>query len=62
VLFARRLDEEGSDARGGDPDEVVLHTLKSLLAVTEAQARRAQADAARTHALLAETLQRGAAA
>jgi hypothetical protein len=62
VLFARRLDEEGSDARGGDPDEVLLHTLKSLLAVTEAQARRAQADAARTHELLAETLQRGAAA
>src|SRR2546422_5777303 len=47
VLTARRLDEEGSDARGGDPEEVLLHTLKSLLAVTEAQARRAQADAAR---------------
>jgi len=63
VLAARRLDEEGSDARGGDPEEVLLHTLRSLLAVTEAQARRAQADAARTHALLAETLQqRGAAA
>ena len=62
VLTARRLDEEGSDARGGDPEEVLLHTLKSLLAVTEAQARRAQADAARMHALLAETLQRGAAA
>jgi len=62
VLAARRLDEEGSDARGGEPEEVLLHTLKSLLAVTEAQARRAQADAARMHALLAETLQRGAAA
>ena len=63
VLAARRLDEEGSEARGGDPEEVLLHTLRSLLAVTEAQARRAQADAARTHALLAETLQqRGAAA
>jgi hypothetical protein len=62
VLAARRLDEEGSDARGGDPEEVLLHTLKSLLAVTEAQARRAQADAARMHALLAEALQRGAAA
>ena len=62
VLAARRLDEEGSDARGGEPEEVLLHTLKSLLAVTEAQGRRAQADAARIHALLAETLQRGAAA
>ena len=65
VLAARRLDEGGSDARGGDPEEVLLHTLKSLLAVTEAQARRAQADAARTHTLLAETtaaIQRGAAA
>jgi hypothetical protein len=39
--------------------------LKSLLAVTEAQARRAQVDAARTHTLLAETaaaIQRGEAA
>ena len=65
VLVARRLDEDGSDARGGDPEEVLLHTLKSLLAVTEAQAKRAQADAARTHTLLAEAsaaIQRGAAA
>jgi hypothetical protein len=65
VLVARRLDEDGVDARGGDPEEVLLHTLKSLLAVTEAQARRSQADAARMHTLLAETaaaLQRGAAA
>jgi hypothetical protein len=65
VLVARRLDEEGTDARGGDPEEVLLHTLKSLLAVTEAQARRAQADALRTHTLLAEAaaaFQRGAAA
>jgi hypothetical protein len=65
VLFARRLDEDASDARGGEPEEVLLHTLKSLLAVTEAQARRAQADAARMHTLLAETaaaIQRGAAA
>jgi hypothetical protein len=65
VLVARRLDEEGIDARGGDPEEVLLHTLKSLLAVTEAQARRAQADAARTHTLLSEAaaaFQRGAAA
>jgi hypothetical protein len=65
VLAARRLDEDGSDARGGDPEEVLLHTLKSLLSVTEAQAHRAQVDAARTHTLLAEAaaaLQRGAAA
>jgi len=65
VLVARRLDDEGSDAKGGDPEEVLLHTLKSLLAVTEAQARRAQADAHRTHTLLAEAaaaFQRGAAA
>jgi hypothetical protein len=65
VLVARRLDDEGTDARGGDPEEVLLHTLKSLLAVTETQARRAQADAARTHTLLAEAaaaFQRGAAA
>jgi len=33
VLVARRLDEEGDEARGGEPDELVLHTLKSLLAV-----------------------------
>jgi hypothetical protein len=65
VLVARRLDEEGIEAKGGDPEEVLLHTLKSLLAVTEAQARRSQADAQRTHTLLAEAaaaFQRGAAA
>jgi hypothetical protein len=52
VLAARRLDEDGNDARGGEPEEVLLHTLRSLLAVTEAQAARAQLDAARTQALL----------
>ena len=65
VLAARRLDEEGADARGGEPDEVLLHTLKSLLAVQEGQAERARIDAARTHALLEQTaaaLQRKAAA
>ena len=65
VLAARRLDEDASAARGGEPEEVLLHTLKSLLAVTEAQARRAQADATRMHTLLAETaaaIQRGVAA
>src|SRR5712692_8357858 len=65
VLCARRLDEEGDDARGGDPEEVLLHTLKSLLAVAESQASRAQVDAARTHALLEQTaaaLQRRVAA
>ena len=55
VLAARRLDEDGHDARGGEPDEVLLHTLKSLLAVAEAQADRARLDAARTHALLEQT-------
>jgi len=55
VLAARRLDEDGHDARGGEPDEVLLHTLKSLLAVSEAQSSRAQQDAARTHALLEQT-------
>ena len=65
VLAARRLDQDGADARGGDPDEVLLHTLKSLLAVTEQQAHRLQTDAARTHALLEATaaaLSRGRAA
>ena len=65
VLAARRLDEEGAEAHGGEPEEVLLHTLKSLLAVAEGQAARAQADAARTHALLEETamaLRRGRAA
>lgn len=65
VLAARRLDQEGAEARGGDPEEVLLHTLKSLLAVTEAQGSRAQLDAARTHALLEETataMRRGRAA
>jgi hypothetical protein len=52
VLAARRLDEDGHDARGGEPEDVLLHTLKSLLSVAEAQASRAQIDAARTHALL----------
>src|SRR4051812_15306488 len=52
VLAARRIDEEGIDARGGEPDEVLLHTLRSLLAVTEAQAARAQLDAARLQAIL----------
>ena len=55
VLAARRLDEDGHDARGGEPDEVLLHTLKSLLAVAEGQSNRAQLDAARTHALLEQT-------
>jgi hypothetical protein len=55
VLAARRLDEDGHDARGGEPDEILLHTLKSLLAVSEAQSGRAQQDAARTHALLEQT-------
>ena len=55
VLAARKLDEDGADARGGEPDEVLLSTLKSLLSVAEAQAQSARADAARTHALLVET-------
>jgi hypothetical protein len=55
VLAARRLDEDGHDARGGEPDEILLHTLKSLLAVSEGQSSRAQQDAARTHALLEQT-------
>ena len=55
VLAGRRLDEDGDSARGGEPDEVLLHTLKSLLAVAEAQSSRAQLDAARTHALLEQT-------
>jgi hypothetical protein len=55
VLAARRLDEDGHDARGGEPDEILLHTLKSLLSVSEAQSSRAQQDAARTHALLEQT-------
>jgi len=62
VLAARRLDEEGHDARGGEPEDVLLHTLKGLLAVAEAQASRAQIDAARTHALLEQVLQRRFAA
>lgn len=56
VLCARRLDDEGNHARGGEPEEVLLHTLKSLLAVSEAQAGRAQIDAARTHALLEQVI------
>jgi hypothetical protein len=65
VLAARRIDQDGVDARGGDPDEVLLHTLKSLLAVTEHQAQRLQSDAAKTHTLLEATaaaLSRGRAA
>jgi hypothetical protein len=62
VLAAKRLDDEGFDARGGEPEEVLLHTLKSLLAVAEAQAGRAQIDAARTHALLEQALSRRHAA
>jgi hypothetical protein len=62
VLCARRLDHEGADARGGEPEDVLLHTLKSLLAVAEGQAARAQIDAARTHALLEQVLQRRLAA
>ena len=52
VMAARRLDDDGDDAKGGQPEDVLLHTLKSLLAVAESQAGRAQTDAARTHALL----------
>src|SRR5207237_3782253 len=62
VLAARRIDHEGAEARGGEPEDVLLHTLKSLLAVAEAQASRAQIDAARTHALLEQALQRRRAA
>jgi hypothetical protein len=58
VLGARRIDQEGAHARGGEPEDVLLHVLKSLLAVTEAQAERAQIDAARTHALIEQALQR----
>jgi hypothetical protein len=58
VLAARRLDEDGHEARGGEPEEVLLHTLKGLLNVAEAQASRAQLDAARTHALLEQALHR----
>ena len=62
VLWARRLDDDGNHARGGEPEEVMLHTLKSLLAVTEAQASKAQIDAARTHALLEQAISRRFAA
>jgi hypothetical protein len=62
VLSARKLDDDAHDARGGEPDEVMLHTLKSLLAVTEAQAQRAQIDAARMHALLEQHLHKRVAA
>ena len=62
VLAARRLDEDGHEARGGEPEELMLHTLKSLLAVSEQQARRAELDGARTHALLEQALQRRLAA
>lgn len=62
VLVARRLDDDGEEARGGEPDEILLHTLKSLLAVAEQQAARAHIDAARTHALLEQALARRAAA
>ena len=62
VLAAKRLDEEGDDARGGEPEEVMLHTLKSLLEVTASQAERAQIDAARTHALLEQAIARRFAA
>ena len=65
VLLAKQLDEQGADAAGGEPEEVMLHTLKGLLAVAEAQAKRSQLDAARTHALLEQTtaaLRRGVAA
>ncbi|HEX4383170.1 MAG TPA: hypothetical protein VH083_09485 [Myxococcales bacterium] len=62
VLAARRLDEDGQDAKGGEPDELLLHTMKSLLAVTEAQANRAQLDAARLQALLEQAMRRGMAA
>ena len=62
VMAARRLDAEGADARGGEPEDVLLHTLKSLLAVSEAQAARQQIDAARTHALLEQAIARRFAA
>jgi hypothetical protein len=58
VLAARRLDEDGQEAKGGEPEELLLHTLKSLLAVTEREAQRAQLDAARTQALLEQALRR----
>ncbi len=51
VLAGRRLDEDGDHARGGEPDEVLLHTLKQLLSVTETHSSRMQA-------LLEETLRR----
>ncbi|HUJ25860.1 MAG TPA: hypothetical protein VLW85_07575 [Myxococcales bacterium] len=51
VLTGRRLDEDGDDARGGEPDEVLLHTLKKLLAVTESHTARVQV-------LLEETVRR----
>ena len=65
VLAARGLEENAEEARGGEPEEVLLHTMKSLLAVAEAQKTRAQLDAERTHALLEQTaaaIRRGRAA
>jgi len=58
VLAAQRLDEDGQEAKGGEPEELLLHTMKSLLAVAEQQAARAQLDAARTQALLEQALRR----
>ena len=51
VLAGRRIDEDGDHARGGEPDEVLLHTLKKLLAVTEAHSTRVES-------LLEETVRR----
>jgi hypothetical protein len=52
VLAAHGLEEEGQEARGGDPDEVLLHTMKTLISVAQTQSAQAQSDAARTHELL----------
>jgi hypothetical protein len=52
VLAARKLEHGGTEARGGEPDDLMLRSLDRLVAVAEEGASKAERDAAATQALL----------
>ena len=52
VLAARKLEQGGTEARGGEPDDLMLRSLYRLVAVAEAGASKAERDSAATQALL----------
>ncbi len=56
VLAARKLEHGGTEARGGEPEELLLRSLDRLVAVAEQGTSKAERDAAATQALLRELM------